>query len=87
MAVRSQAQQISNDVLQRAHARLTSAAERYDLGLGVAAFGDCFSAERLDALPLAVRNDQPALRFCHRYARERHQRLIRFNVVTQTYVS
>lgn len=31
MAERSQAQQIADDILQRAHARLTSAIERYDL--------------------------------------------------------
>jgi len=34
MAQRSQAQQIANDVMQRAYARLTSAAERYELSRG-----------------------------------------------------
>jgi cobalt-zinc-cadmium efflux system outer membrane protein len=34
MAERSQAQQISDDVMQRAYARLTSAAERYELSRG-----------------------------------------------------
>lgn len=38
MAERSQAQQISDDVMQRAYARLTSAAERYELSRG--AWGD-----------------------------------------------
>ena len=38
MAQRSQAQQLSNDVMQRAYARLTSAAERYALSRG--AWGD-----------------------------------------------
>ncbi|NNE60791.1 MAG: TolC family protein [Woeseia sp.] len=38
MAERSQAKQISNDVMQRAYARLTSAAERYELSRG--AWGD-----------------------------------------------
>lgn len=38
MAERSQAQQISNDVMQRAYARLNSAAERYELSRG--AWGD-----------------------------------------------
>jgi outer membrane protein, heavy metal efflux system len=38
MAERSQAQQIANDVMQRAHARLISAAERYELSRG--AWGD-----------------------------------------------
>jgi len=34
LAVRSQAQQISNDVMQRAYSRLISAAERYELSRG-----------------------------------------------------
>ncbi len=34
LAERSQAQQIADDVMQRAHARLTSAAERYELSRG-----------------------------------------------------
>ncbi len=38
MAERSQAKQISNDVMQRAYARLTSAAERFELSRG--AWGD-----------------------------------------------
>ena len=38
MAERSQAKQLSNDVMQRAYARLTSAAERYELSRG--AWGD-----------------------------------------------
>jgi outer membrane protein, heavy metal efflux system len=38
IAERSQAKQISNDVMQRAYARLTSAAERYELSRG--AWGD-----------------------------------------------
>lgn len=38
MAERSQAQQIADDVMQRAHARLISAAERYELSRG--AWGD-----------------------------------------------
>lgn len=38
LAERSQAQQLADDVMQRAHARLVSAAERYDLSRG--AWGD-----------------------------------------------
>lgn len=53
LAERSQAQQIADDVLQRAHARLVSAAERYDLSRG--AWGDWASTGQTS---LARQTDQ-----------------------------